>query len=296
MLQDFINLAMAQQQQLFRFLEECSALTEKVKANLAENCRNVTGAREELQKLTRLVSEIATSIPPYELRKAQEVIADLQSKIVSLETESKSRPPSFKFTRKETGKPKSAALPDAPTENVKEKHVVEHPTSVESRSSTNATVAGVKGQNITLDLEQTSNKDLWLDDLEQCRISIIGIPSTLHMTRLKDCTVIGAAVLTSIFLDSCERSTFVAGCQQLRAHKSTTCDFYLHVRSRAIIEDCCNCRFAPYGRNYDGKNEDFIQANLDPLVNNWNQIDDFNWLGAKPSPNWSVIPENDRVY
>lgn len=29
--------------------------------------------------------------------------------------------------------------------------------------------------------------------------------------------------------------------------------------------------------------------------NNWDQVDDFKWLKAEHSPNWSVLPESERL-
>lgn len=29
--------------------------------------------------------------------------------------------------------------------------------------------------------------------------------------------------------------------------------------------------------------------------NQWDQVDDFKWLKAEPSPNWSILPEADRL-
>ena len=38
------------------------------------------------------------------------------------------------------------------------------------------------------------------------------------------------------------------------------------------------------------------EAGIDQDKNNWNKVDDFNWLASTdPSPNWSVLPEHDRT-
>ena len=37
-------------------------------------------------------------------------------------------------------------------------------------------------------------------------------------------------------------------------------------------------------------------SGLDKTKNNWNKIDDFNWLSVNEhSPNWEVIEESNRV-
>ena len=33
----------------------------------------------------------------------------------------------------------------------------------------------------------------------------------------------------------------------------------------------------------------------EPVVNQWDQVDDFKWLKAEHSPNWSILPEEQRL-
>ena len=64
---------------------------------------------------------------------------------------------------------------------------------------------------------------------------------------------------------------------------------------QGIVEDCQSVGFAPYNLSYPKLNEDFSNSGLNQNVNNWNKIDDFNWLSKeKPSPNWHVLPESQR--
>ncbi|KAI1887094.1 hypothetical protein AGOR_G00202580 [Albula goreensis] len=82
---------------------------------------------------------------------------------------------------------------------------------------------------------------------------------------------------------------------KLRTHNTTDTQVYLHVTSRAIIEDCTRLGFAPFNWSYPGIDADFEVSGLDKDRNNWNQVDDFNWLAVgTPSPNWSVIAEPER--
>jgi tubulin-specific chaperone C len=32
-----------------------------------------------------------------------------------------------------------------------------------------------------------------------------------------------------------------------------------------------------------------------PVQNNWDQVDDFKWLKAEHSPNWSILPKMERL-
>lgn len=36
-------------------------------------------------------------------------------------------------------------------------------------------------------------------------------------------------------------------------------------------------------------------ATEEPVENQWDQVDDFKWLKMEHSPNWSILPENERI-
>jgi len=36
-------------------------------------------------------------------------------------------------------------------------------------------------------------------------------------------------------------------------------------------------------------------ASEEPAKNHWDEVDDFKWLKAEHSPNWSVLPEEERI-
>ena len=98
---------------------------------------------------------------------------------------------------------------------------------------------------------------------------------------------------------------------QLRVHTTVDCVFYLHVTSKAIIEDCRKLQFAPYSLSYPKLQAQFQvreqcswyhvcelyrlhlqESGLNESVNNWDSVDDFNWLvPSTPSPNWTLLPQ-----
>ena len=103
-------------------------------------------------------------------------------------------------------------------------------------------------------------------------------------------------VTSSVFAHDCNECVFAFACQQLRLHSSIDCTIYIHVTSRSIIEDCTKIRVAPYNWSYEDQANHFNLAGLDPKINNWNCVDDFNWLSnEKHSPNWSILDPELRV-
>ena len=149
---------------------------------------------------------------------------------------------------------------------------------------------------LVLSATDVEKKDVVLSSLSGCRVIIQGSPSTVHITAVQECVILCGPTSGSVFVDDCKKSVLVVACHQLRVHRTSTTSFYLHVTSRAIIEDCCSVQFAPYNWSYTHLDEDFHKAGLDHTRNNWNAVDDFNWLAAdRQSPNWSVLDNDARI-
>lgn len=154
----------------------------------------------------------------------------------------------------------------------------------------------LRNQVINLEPEKTNNQDLTLKEIENCVIIIKGHPGSLQMTKMKNCLVLCGPVSRSIFADFCENCTFAFSCQQLRLHSSSSCDIYMLVTSRAIIEDCQEIHMASSTFIYEGYEDDLIESGLDGSVNNWENIGDFNWLSTDiQSPNWSRIEQQEKI-
>lgn len=158
------------------------------------------------------------------------------------------------------------------------------------------TFSGRKNELILLPRETIDDQTVTATDLINCIVQLEGHSGSLQFSKLKNCLVICGPTSRSIFLDDCTNCKFVVACQQLRCHRSINCDLYLKVTSRAIIEDCKQIHVAEYNNSYDGLEDDLSHSGLDPVVNNWNELDDFNWLATdKPSPNWSILEQEHLV-
>ena len=139
-------------------------------------------------------------------------------------------------------------------------------------------------------------RDVELRELKDCRLFITGQPNVLHIRGLDNCLVCIGPVSRSLLIRDCVDCTFAIACQQLRVHDAERTDFYLHVTSRAIIEDCAALRFAPFSWEYSELDADFAASELSRTSNSWATPDDFEWLNpTKASPNWSVLPETERL-
>ncbi|KAI8571723.1 hypothetical protein RHMOL_Rhmol01G0141700 [Rhododendron molle] len=134
-----------------------------------------------------------------------------------------------------------------------------------------------------------------LTGLSSCEVRLTGCLRALFIHKLSDCKVYVGPVFGSVPIEEVEGCVFVLASHQIRIHHARRSDFYLRVRSRPIIEDCSGMRFAPYCWGYDGIDKDLQESNLDEEIGNWANVDDFRWLKAVQSPNWSILPESEWI-
>jgi hypothetical protein len=201
--------------------------------------------------------------------------------------------------KKKFGFKKKTDIKSPGTSKTLEDHLqLQNPISkkLEARKEFIWTVSRKSNQRILLSEQEANDQDLTLSELENCVVLIHGHPGSLQLSKIKNCVVICGPVARSIFADNCEDCTFSFICQQLRLHTSKACQIYLHVTSRAIMEDSTEIQFTPNNYSYDDSEQNFAAAGLDPAINNWQLIGDFNWLSAdEASPNWKALKECDKI-
>ncbi|KAL1643720.1 hypothetical protein SLS58_004735 [Diplodia intermedia] len=110
----------------------------------------------------------------------------------------------------------------------------------------------------------------------------------LTVKNVRDSLLVCGRVAGAIHITAVEGSVLVVRARQFRMHECKNVDVYLRCDSRPIIEDCAGIRFAPLPETYTHEDPS-AQPNL------WDQVDDFKWLKAEHSPNWSVLPSELRT-
>ncbi|XP_043243367.1 tubulin-specific chaperone C-like [Amphibalanus amphitrite] len=245
-------------------------------------------ASRRLQSVHRFIADSAAFLPAFELRRAQERARQLQQFVQQRQDQLVPRKRfGFRGQRAARAEPRPAEAA-APTEPA---------TGADPAAA--ADQCGFSGQTdarLALGGAAVTGRDVTLTCLTRCTVRVTGAPATVHLSHLRDCRLLLGPVTSSVFLEDCQRCTLAAACQQLRAHTSADCDLYLHVTSRAVVEHCQRLRFAPYTLTGADVAADWATTGLAADTNNWSDVDDFNWLSkAQPSPNWSVLPEAERV-
>lgn len=241
-----------------------------------------------IQELQKYFTNSSFFLNSYEMKKYQKIINDLT---IKLETEKLKLIPKKKFgfkTKSATTITSETAL--APQSKINKIALASETAAVDW------TIFNRSNELIILDDINVNDKDLTISNVSNCVIKIFGHPASIQIENLNNCIVVSGPVARSIFVNGSSKCKFAFACQQLRFHTSTFCDIYLHVTSRAIIEDCQSIMVAQYNFKYENLEKDFDKSGLDDKRNNWNDLDDFNWLSTDcRSPNWKVIDESERI-
>ncbi|KAJ9550256.1 hypothetical protein OSB04_014301 [Centaurea solstitialis] len=241
-----------------------------------------------ISDLEKLVAENSYFLPPYEVRSSLKTISDLKQTLDSVTSKVKPRK-KFSFKNKPAKKPETATvLAAAATKNESEHQSSYKVTDAPGfRSKENEVlVKEFKGSEVG---------EYVLTDLTNCEVRLKGCLRTLFINRLQNCKIYVGPVLGSILIEEVEGCVFVMASHQIRIHHAKRSDFYLRCRSRPIIEQSDGVRFAPYRLSYDGIENDLKESNLFDDTGSWANVDDFQWLRAVQSPNWSILPENERI-
>ncbi|XP_053677230.1 tubulin-specific chaperone C [Anopheles nili] len=263
-------------------LETVSSSNEK--AQVFADCQN------EIYELQRYLSSSTFFLNEYRIKVCQNTINELSKLLDTLRNELL---PKKKFGFKSKKIVKIINEKDAKSS-----------TATQDKQETNSsednhirwTFTDRVNQLLELPLTAVNDQTITASKLRNCLLRIEGHPGSLQFAKLDNCVVVCGPTARSIFLDDCTRCKFVVACQQLRCHRSRECDMYLTVTSRAIIEDCNGIRVARYNYRYQNIEEDFNLSGLDLTCNNWNTLDDFNWLSAdEPSPNWSLLTTEETI-
>ncbi|KAL6523677.1 hypothetical protein OROGR_017280 [Orobanche gracilis] len=254
----------------------------------------------EISALEKLVAENSYFLPPYEVRTCLNTVEQLKQSVDSVTS---LVIPTKKFSFKNKPSKKATTTSDQQEETIPDPEI-KPPNLGLGKLGFSDLKSGPGFRNRENEVlvkefnrsgPEGQNGEFTLSDSRDCEFRLKGCLRALFMDKLKNCKVYVGAVMGSVLIEGAEGCVFVLASHQIRVHNTKSCDFYLRLRSRPIIEDSFGVRFAPYCLSYQGIEEDLMQANLVEETGNWMNVDDFRWLRAVQSPNWSVLPENERI-
>jgi len=263
-----------------------------------------------ISELEHNVASAAYFLPPYDLRNASLAVVEIKDR---LNTATKTQQPrkKFSFSKKPVGVSTGiSAEGGAEAELEKNARTTTNTTTAPATTATagvplsGRVISGLRSQEVKLTISDLKeSEDVTLSDLEDCTIHLQSPLGALFVHGLARCTLIAGPVAGALHLENLNACKIYAASRQVRIHSAESCDFYLKVRSGPIIEFSSGLRFAPLGpaealiaspEAADHLKEQGLDDIDGQLSTEWADVQDFGWLRASASPNWSILPEEQR--
>ncbi|KAH8064163.1 5'-nucleotidase [Aureococcus anophagefferens] len=110
-------------------------------------------------------------------------------------------------------------------------------------------------------------------DLVGCEAAVC---DATDMVQVDACKIMIGASGESVFIRECADCTFYVACKQLRLRDCTNCKFSLYSQTEPVIELSSGIAFTPFSGGFAGQEKCMAAANLNPAINFWWGIFDFN--------------------
>jgi hypothetical protein len=259
--------------------------------------------RSQLVSLQTYATESTTILPPYDIRRSQEILEAIGKELRDAEMRLK---PKKKFAFSSKNKPKGdqgsaiASSSSSSSSSSKAEEASQAPPASKDAEGGYTLRELLGGEVILLtekELGVTSEGILPPLLLTHCTNATVSARCLLGAVRLENCTDCYACLgpcSTSVYLENCTRCTVFISSHQLRIHGCMGCSLYVRVNSHPIIEDCSQMGFAPYSLSYTDHDAHLAAAALQD-ARCWSNVVDFRWHRSTKSPNWYCIEEADRV-
>ncbi|CAG9461164.1 unnamed protein product [Pedinophyceae sp. YPF-701] len=151
------------------------------------------------------------------------------------------------------------------------------------------------GETRAVPASELDGVDYNLSNLRNCTIFLAGRMQALRLHKLEGCTIVAGPVLGSTFCDGLRGCKVHLATFQTRIHSTRDTDFFLRLRSRPIIEHTAAVRFGPADLAAACGAAALRDAGLADENGMWANVDDFAWIKAVASPNWSQVPQGECV-
>jgi len=267
--------------------------------------------KKKISQLQTYSTNNTVVLPPYDIRRSQEIIETINKEVKAIEILSKpkkkfafssriSKPnPINKAVLSETNKPESVVPTSSSSSNSLMSNLIGDGRLIYEKLTNEHIIVSVETIETHLskltDGLQSPTVNLLLKDCSHCTIRT-QCPSlgAVRLEGLSNCSVLLGPCSTSVYLEGCRHCTVFIACHQLRVHNCSDSDLYVKVQSHPIIEDCSGLGFAPYAFEYEGSEAHLQAADLNAATC-WDNVVDFRWHKSSASPNWRVIPDALRV-
>jgi hypothetical protein len=155
------------------------------------------------------------------------------------------------------------------------------------------TITGFTGETICKDPGSIRGSSFAIEGLAECTVYVMDYSSQMTVDNVTRSFLFIGPVQGSFFLRDCTDSVICVACRQFRTKNVKNCKIFLYCSQRPAIEYSQGIQLAPYNFAYPHQDEHFSVANLNPGINDWMNVHDFN---ADGTTHWTELLPNEFFF
>ena len=183
-------------------------------------------------------------------------------------------------------------------EIIKEKKEIVNKESIKEIKESETDLIIKDMNNITKKYEEKEIKgknNIIIENIINCNIYLLYDFKACYINNCQNCNIFLGCICGGAHITNCVNSKIYLITHQLRIHQTINSDFYTLTNSNPIIEHSKENVFHPLKIKYEGFENNLKKSGIDINNNNWNQVQDFQWLKKDKSPNFNVDENNELV-
>ena len=161
---------------------------------------------------------------------------------------------------------------------------------------TDLVIKDLKDCNKKYSKEEIKGKNnILMENINKCDIYLLFDFKACYINNCSNCNIYLGSISGGTHITNCTESKIYLMTHQLRIHQTTKTHFYVLINSNPIIEHSKENVFHPLKIKYDEFENNLKISGINVNNNNWDKVQDFQWLKKDKSPNFETDDTNEMV-
>jgi hypothetical protein len=161
---------------------------------------------------------------------------------------------------------------------------------------TDLVIKDLKDCNKKYSKEEIKGKNnILMENINKCDIYLLFDFKACYINNCSNCNIYLGSISGGTHITNCTESKIYLMTHQLRIHQTTKTHFYVLINSNPIIEHSKENVFHPLKIKYDEFENNLKISGINVNNNNWDKVQDFQWLKKDKSPNFETDDSNEMV-
>ena len=143
--------------------------------------------------------------------------------------------------------------------------------------------------------EIKGKNNILMENINNCDIYLLFDFKACYINNCSKCNIYLGSISGGTHITHCSESKIYLMTHQLRIHQTVKTHFYVFINSNPIIENSKENVFHPLKIKYDEYENNLKISGINENNNNWDKVQDFQWLKKDKSPNFETDDTNEMV-